>query len=80
MAARRDGLRDFRQMQGHGLGRAAREHQAGCFALRRADRAKDVSRGGSQIPWSRGARAAPGPTPGDLVLLANARLIGKPDF
>ena len=33
MSPRRDRLRDLRQMQRHGLGRAARQHQAGAFAL-----------------------------------------------
>jgi hypothetical protein len=80
MMAGRDRLRDFRQMERHGLGRAARKHQAGAFALGRADRSKDVSGGGSQIARRRRTGAALGPAPGDLVLLPNARLIGKPDL
>jgi hypothetical protein len=67
-------------MQHHGLGRAAWQHQAGGFALRWADRPKDVSRRGAQIPWGGGTGAAPSPAAGDLVLLADARLVGKPDL
>jgi hypothetical protein len=80
VTARRDGLRNLGQMQRHRLGRAARQHQAGGLASRRADRAEDVGRGRPQIPWRRGPRAAFGPTACDLVLLADARLIGKPDL
>ncbi len=80
MRAWRHGLRDLGQMQRHGLGRAARQHQAGGFALSWADRPEDVGRGGSQIPRRRGTGAALGPAPRDLVLLADPRLISKPDL
>jgi hypothetical protein len=80
MRSGRHRLRDLGQMQGHRLGRAARQHQACSLALRRADRPEDVSGGGSQIPWRRGPRAAFGPAAGDLVLLADPCLVGKPDL
>ena len=80
LAARRHGLRDFGQIQRHGLGRAARQHQVGGFALCRAGRPKDVGRRSPQIPRDGGPRAAPGPAAGDLVLRADPRLVGKPDL
>jgi hypothetical protein len=80
MCPGRHGLRDLDQMQRHRLGRAARQHQAGGFAFSRANRPEDVSGGGSQVPRGGGTRATPGPAAGDLVLLADARLIGKPDL
>jgi hypothetical protein len=80
MSPRRDCLGDFRQMQRHGLCRAARQNQARAFPLGRADRPKDVSGGGSQIARRGGTGAALGPAPGDLVLLADPRLVGKPDL
>jgi hypothetical protein len=49
MRAGRHGLRDFRQMQRHRLGRATGEYQAGSLALSRTDRPEDVSRSGAQI-------------------------------
>ena len=67
-------------MERHGLCRAARQNQAGAFALGRADRPKDVSGGSSQIARRGGTRAALGPAPGDLVLLPDPRLISKPDL
>lgn len=66
-------------MQLHRLDRTTWQHQADSFALGWADRPEDVSRGGAQIPWRRKARVAPGSAPRDLVLLADPRLIGKPD-
>ena len=80
MSPRRDCLGDFRQMERHGLCRAARQNQAGAFALGRTDRSEDVSGGGSQIARRRGTGAAFGPAPGDLVLLADPGLIGEPDL
>jgi hypothetical protein len=80
MRARRHRLRDLGQMQRHGLGRAARQHQPRSLAVRRADGPEDVSRRSPQIAGRRWARAAFGPAAGDLVLLADACLIGKPDL
>ena len=76
----RHSLRDLGPMQGHGLGRAALQHQAGAFALHQADRVEDISRRRSQVSRGGGTGAAPSPAPGNLVLLPDACLVGKPDL
>src|SRR5260370_17911514 len=53
---------------------------AGAFAILGADRAEDRGAGGSLVFGSARTRAAPGPTPGDLVLLADAGLVCEPDL
>jgi hypothetical protein len=65
-------------MQGHGFGIAEGQHQPGTFAVFRADRAKDI--GGFRPLILRGRRpgSAPRPAPGNLVFLADARLILEP--
>jgi hypothetical protein len=73
-------LGDFGQMQRHRFGRAARQHQTCPFAFSWADRSEDVRRGSAQITRGGGTRAAFGPAAGDLVLLADPGLIGKPDL
>ena len=78
--ARRNLGGDLGEMQVYRLGVATRHDERRAFALLRADRAKNIGRGGSLIARGGGARAAPGPTPRDLVLLADARLVGEPDF
>ena len=45
-----------------------------------ADRAEDISRGGSLVCRRAWTRAPLGPTAGDLVLLADAGLVGEPDL
>jgi len=67
-------------MQRHGGGVAARQHQAGRSAARRADRTEDVGRAGALIVRRRGPGAASRPAPGDLVLLADAGFILEPDL
>lgn len=42
MSARRDGGRDFRQMQGHAFGIAPRQHECCALTLGRADRTVDI--------------------------------------
>jgi hypothetical protein len=42
VSARRDGLRDLGEVQGHSLARAARQDQTGALAFSRADRSEDV--------------------------------------
>ena len=76
--ARRDLRGDFGEMQVHRLGVASRHDERCALSLCRADRAENVGRGGSLLDWSARARAAPGPTAGDLVLLADPRLVGEP--
>ncbi len=80
MSAGRDLGGDFGQVQVHGFG-VASGHDEGCaLAVLGADRAEDIGGGGSLIFGSARARAALGPTPRDLVLLADARLVGEPDL
>ena len=80
MGPRFDDLGDLRQVQRHGLGVAARQHQAGALALPGADGTEDVGRAGALILWRTWPGAAPGPPAGDLVLLSDARLILKPEL
>jgi hypothetical protein len=71
---------DFGEMEVHRLCVASWHDERRALAVLGTDRAEDIGRGGSLV--FRGARARPalGPAAGDLVLLSNARLIGKPDF
>ena len=80
MLSRRDLCRDFDQVQVHRLGVAGWQDQRCAFALLGADCAEDIGRSSSLIVGGRWARATLGPSPRDLVLLADARLIRKPDF
>lgn len=80
VATGRDILGDFVQMQLHRLDIAPGQDQADRLAFLRTDRAEDVGRGGALIARGRGTRSAPGPAPGDLVLLSDARLVGEPDL
>src|SRR5260370_21893600 len=75
-----DVLGDFGQVQVHRLAVAERQDEPDAFAIFRANRAEYVGRSGALIAGCRRARAALGPASGDLVLLADARLIGEPDF
>ena len=66
VSARRDLGGDFGQVQVHRLGVASR-HDKGCaLAVFGTNRAEDISGGGSLVVGSAGARAAFGPTAGDL--------------
>ena len=56
------------------------QDECGALAVLWANRAKDVGRGGALVMRRRWACSATRPTPGDLVFLADARLIGEPDF
>ena len=76
----RDSFGDFRQVQVHGLGVAGRQDQGGALALVWADRAEDVGGSGALVTRRAGTGAALGPPSRDLVLLANARFVGEPDF
>lgn len=68
------------KMQVHRRDVAERQDQLGRLAFGRTDRAEDVGRLGALIARRDRPRAAPGPTPGDLVLLADAGLVGEPDL
>ena len=78
--ARRDLGGDFGQVQVHRFGVAPGHDEGRALAVLGADCAEDVSGGGSLIFRSARTRAALGPTAGDLVLLADARLVGEPDL
>ena len=78
--ARRDLSGDFGQMQVHRFGVASGQDEGCAFAILGADRAEDISRCGSLVFGCAWTRAALGPAAGDLVLLADARLIGEPDL
>ena len=80
MAARSDIFGDFRQVQVHRLAVAKGQDEPHAFALFRANRAEYVGRGGALVARRARARAALGPAPRDLVLLADARFVGEPDF
>jgi hypothetical protein len=80
MPARRNLFCDFSKMQVHRLSVAGGQNKRRALAVAWADGAKDIGRGSALIARRRGAGAAPCPTAGDLVLLADARLVGKPDF
>ena len=80
MGAWCDRLGDLREMQVHRLGVAGGQDQGRALALLRADRTEDVGRGGALIPGRARAGAALGPPAGDLVLLADARLVLEPNF
>ena len=71
---------DLDQMQSHGGGIAAWQNKAGGDPLGRADGPEDVGRARSLIVRCRGAGPAPGPSPGDLVLLSDPGLVLKPDL
>ena len=78
--ARRDLGGDFGQVQVHGFGVAPGQDEGCALAVLGADCAEYISGGGSLISVSARTRSALGPTAGDLVLLADARLVGEPDL
>src|SRR3954453_17311067 len=74
------GLRDFRQVQAHGLRVASRQHQGCALALLRADRPEDVDRARPLVVRGPGSGSPSGPAARDLVLLADPRLVLPPQF
>jgi Rhodopirellula transposase DDE domain len=60
--------------------RTLRKDEGGALALFRTDRAEDVCRGRALIVRRRGSCAAFCPAARDFILLADVRLVGKPDF
>ena len=79
-SARRDFGGDFGEMQIHRFDVAAGQNEAGALAFLRTDRAEDVRRGRALILRRRWPRAAFRPSSRDLVFLADARVVGEPDF
>ena len=71
---------DFGEVQVHRLGVAGGEDERRPFALLWADRTEDVGRGGALVARGRWTCSAPRPSPCNLVLLADARLVGEPDL
>ena len=80
VCARGDSLADLREVEVHREGIAPRQDQPGAGTARRADRTKYVGPFRTLIMRRDGACAAPGPAPGNLVLLPDARLVLKPDL
>src|ERR1700730_8367491 len=80
MPARCDLFCDFGKMQVHRLSVAGGQNKRRALAVAWADGAKDIGRGRTLIGRRRGPGAAPCPTTGEFVLLADARLVGTPDF
>ena len=75
-----DGLGDFGKMQVHRRDVANGQDQASTLAFGRTDGAEDVGRLGPLIVRGDGTCAALGPTPGDLVFLADPGLVLEPDL
>ena len=80
MGAGRDGFGDLIEMQVHRLGIAGGQDQGHALVLFRANGTEDVGRGGALIAGSARASATLRPPAGDLVFLANARLILEPNL
>ena len=80
MCAGRNGLGDLHEMQVHRLGVAGGQDQGRTLALFRADGAEDVGGSGALVAGRTRTRAPLGPPAGDLVLLADTRLVSEPDF
>ena len=80
MGSGRDRFGDLRKMQVHRLAVANRQNQGRALARVGADRAEDVGGSGPLVARRAGASATLGPAAGDLVLLADAGLVGEPDF
>jgi hypothetical protein len=71
---------DFGQVQVHRPDVALRKDEGGALTLFRTDRAEDVCRGRALIVRRREPCAAFCPAARDFILLADARLVGEPDF
>lgn len=80
MGSGRDRFGDLCKMQVHRLAVAGRQDQGRALALLGADRAEDVGGSGTLVARRAGAGAALRPAASDFVLLADAGLVGEPDF
>ncbi len=80
MGVRGDGARYLFEMKCHGSAVAERQDQARALAFLRADGPEDIGRAGALIVGCAGPGAAPGPSPCDLVLLADTGFILEPDL
>jgi hypothetical protein len=75
-----DALGDLGKLVAHCLDVAPGQDQARRLSLLGADGAEDVGRGRALVVRCRWAGAAPGPAPGDLVLLPDPGLIPEPNL
>ena len=80
MRAWRDHRTDLVKVRRHRLGIAMRHDEACRLAFGRTDRAEDIGRLCALIVRCGWPCSAPGPAAGDLVLLADARFILKPQL
>ena len=80
MSAGRHLCGDFGEVQVHRLSVAVGQDESCALALFRANRAENIGRGGTPIGGRGRPRPSFCPASGDLVLLADVRLIRKPDF
>ena len=69
---------DFSQMQVHRIGVAFGQNERRALALLGRDRTENIGRGGALILGRGRPSTAFRPAPGELVLLADARLVGEP--
>ena len=69
---------DLAEVMVHRGGIADRHDQRRRFALRRADRTKQIGRGETEILWRHRPAAGLPPHPGQAVLLTDASLVLKP--
>ena len=80
MGSGRDRFGDLCKMQVHRLAVAGRQDQGRALALLGADRAEDVGGSGTLVARRTGAGTALRPAASNFVLLADAGLVGEPDF
>ena len=80
MGSGRNRFGDLCKMQVHRLAVAGWQDQGRALALFGADRAEDVGGSGTLVARRTGAGAALRPAASDFVLLADAGLVGEPDF
>ena len=80
MGSGRNRFGDLCKMQVHRLAVAGRQDQGRALALLGADRAEDIGGSGTLVARRTGAGATLRPAASDFVLLADAGLVGEPDF
>jgi hypothetical protein len=78
-AARHHGA-DLGKMRLHGFGVAERHDEPGALALGRTNRPEEIGPGGALVMRRAGPGPAPGPSAGQLVLLADTGFILPPEL
>ncbi len=76
----RGGVGYFREVQAHCRRVAPGQNESGPLSLFGTDRAKEIGRSCALVAWSGWPGSAFCPAPRDLVLLADAGFVLKPDF